>query len=433
MARNMKDSGIPWVGKIPEDWEVTRLKYLYSICPSLNITRDNLTETGCPVLSYGQIHSKKNSGYQINLDLVKYVPTTYTSPKALASKGDFLFADTSEDLEGCGNCIYVDSDFSVYAGAHVLFAKRRISNKENGRYLAFLFLSDAWRKQLRESVAGVKVYSVKKSMLSNAHILLPPITEQERIAEYLDKTVGRIDGLREKISCEIERLGDYKKSMISEAVCRGLDKTAKMKDSGIPWVGKIPAGWEVKKIKYCFKATNTRGNSCLQLLSATQKYGMYPQSKLEGVVQVAEKTDLSTFKTVHVDDFVISLRSFQGGIERSDYEGVCSPAYQTFHSTIECDTLYFKFLFKVQGFISALNAITVGIREGKSIYYGDVQNMYIPLPPLAEQKRIAEYIDKQVAKIDALIEKRKAEFERLEALKRSIICECVTGKMEVAS
>ena len=122
--------------------------------------------------------------------------------------------------------------------------------------------------------------------------------------------------------------------------------TRAMKDSGIPWIGKVPSAWKNDKIKYWFKATNARGNSTLQLLSATQKYGMYPQSKLEGVVQVAEKTDLNTFKTVHIDDFVISLRSFQGGIERSDYEGVCSPAYQTFHATRPISTAYFKHLFK---------------------------------------------------------------------------------------
>ncbi len=159
---------------------------------------------------------------------------------------------------------------------------------------------------------------------------------------------------------------------------------------------------------------------------------MYPQSKLEGVVQVAEKTDLNTFKTVHIDDFVISLRSFQGGIERSDYEGVCSPAYQTFHATRPISTAYFKHLFKAQGFVAALNLLTVGIREGKTINYSDVRNMLIPIPPLPEQKRIASYLDKVTEKVDEVIAKRKAELERLEAAKRSVICECVTGKRVVS-
>ena len=107
----------------------------------------------------------------------------------------------------------------------------------------------------------------------------------------------------------------------------------KMKDSGIEWIGEIPEGWEVVKAKYLFAQRNEKGNSALVLLSPTQKYGVIPQSQLEGVVQVKENTDLRTFKTIHIGDFVISLRSFQGGFEFSNYEGVCSPAYQVFHAT----------------------------------------------------------------------------------------------------
>lgn len=415
MPRKMKDSGIAWVGQIPEDWEVTRGKYFMHLLNRpvkdddgvITCFRDGEVTLRSKRREEGFTFSLKECGYQ------------GVEPGDLVVHGMDGFA---------GSIGISDSRGKASPVLNV------IDSCEDKSYIMYYLRSLAYRNVFQVLSTGIRVRScdLRWSKLANLKYILPPLTEQKRIAEYLDKTVGRIDSLREKISREIERLGDYKKSMISEAVCRGLDKTAKMKDSGIPWVGMIPEGWEAKKIKYFFKATNTRGNSCLQLLSATQKYGMYPQSKLEGVVQVAEKTDLSTFKTVHVDDFVISLRSFQGGIERSDYEGVCSPAYQTFHATTEINTLYFKYLFKAQGFISALNAITVGIREGKTINYSDVQNMCIPRPPLAEQKRIAEYIDKQVAKIDALIEKRKAELERLEALKRSIICECVTGKMEVA-
>ena len=432
MARKMKDSGIPWVGKIPEDWEVTRLKYLYSICPSLNITRDNLTETGCPVLSYGQIHSKKNSGYQINLDLVKYVPTIYTSPKALASKGDFLFADTSEDLEGCGNCIYVDSDFSVYAGAHVLFAKRRISSKENGRYLAFLFLSDAWRKQLRESVAGVKVYSVKKSMLSNAHILLPPLSEQARIAEYLDKTVGRIDGLREKISREIERLGDYKKSMISEAVCRGLDKTAKMKDSGIPWVGKIPEDWEVTRNKYVMRKSKQicdvwagQPVMSLSMKGVIARDLDNPSGKMPATFdgyQFVNRGDL----LMCLFDLDVTPRC----VGRVESDGVTSPAYSRYRLFHRANRSYVYYYYLMMDNSKELVHLAKSCRH--AMPDEEFRKLSMILPPLPEQRRIAEYIDKQVARIDALVEKRKEELERLEALKRSIICECVTGKREVA-
>ncbi len=197
------------------------------------------------------------------------------------------------------------------------------------------------------------------------------------------------------------------------------------KNSGVPWLGDVPAEWTIDKIKYWFAATNTRGNSVLQLLAATQKYGMYPQERLEGVVQVAEKTDLNTFKTVHVDDFVISLRSFQGGLERSDFEGVCSPAYQTFHATKEIDTGFFKHLFKSSGFIQAINLLTVGIREGKSINYSDVRNLCIPIPPLPEQRRIAAFLDGVVAKIDGIRDGIQREIERLGDFKKSLVAETV--------
>lgn len=110
----------------------------------------------------------------------------------------------------------------------------------------------------------------------------------------------------------------------------------KYKDSGIAWIGVIPEHWEVRKGKNIFKLRNSKGNSNAILLAATQKYGMIPQSQIEGVVQVKQNTNLNTFKTVHKHDYVISLRSFQGGFEISEYEGVCSPAYQVFYSTIPC-------------------------------------------------------------------------------------------------
>lgn len=149
----------------------------------------------------------------------------------------------------------------------------------------------------------------------------------------------------------------------------------KMKDSGIEWIGEIPEGWEVVKAKYLFAQRNEKGNSALVLLSPTQKYGVIPQSQLEGVVQVKENTDLRAFKTIHIGDFVISLRSFQGGFEFSNYEGVCSPAYQVFHATKDLSNDFFRYLFKSDGFISKINSLTVGIREGKNIQYWDFSNM----------------------------------------------------------
>ena len=199
-----------------------------------------------------------------------------------------------------------------------------------------------------------------------------------------------------------------------------------MKDSGIEWIGQIPNGWELRRAKTLFTQRNSKGNGIEVLLSPTQKYGVVPQSQLEGVVQVKEDTDLQMFKTVHKGDFVISLRSFQGGFEYSLYEGVCSPAYQVFYPTSPiCDT-YYRYLFKSQSFISKMNNLTVGIREGKNIQYVDFANSQIPVPPLAEQERIAAFLDAECDEIDAVLEKTRASIEEYKKLKQAVITQAVT-------
>ena len=199
-----------------------------------------------------------------------------------------------------------------------------------------------------------------------------------------------------------------------------------MRDSGIEWVGQMPKGWELRRAKTLFTQRNSKGNEIEVLLSPTQKYGVVPQSQLEGVVQVKEDTDLQMFKTVHKGDFVISLRSFQGGFEYSLYEGVCSPAYQVFYPTSPiCDT-YYRYLFKSQSFISKMNNLTVGIREGKNIQYVDFANSQIPVPPLAEQERIAAFLDAECAEIDAVLEKTRASIEEYKKLKQAVITQAVT-------
>lgn len=182
----------------------------------------------------------------------------------------------------------------------------------------------------------------------------------------------------------------------------------------------------MRRAKTLFMQRNSKGNEIEVLLSPTQKYGVVPQSQLEGVVQVKEDTDLQMFKTVHKGDFVISLRSFQGGFEYSLYEGVCSPAYQVFHPTSPiCDT-YYRYLFKSQSFISKMNNLTVGIREGKNIQYVDFANSQIPVPPLAEQERIAAFLDAECAEIDAVLEKTRASIEEYKKLKQAVITQAVT-------
>lgn len=207
-----------------------------------------------------------------------------------------------------------------------------------------------------------------------------------------------------------------------------------MKDSGIDWIGKIPDEWKIEKGKRIFAQRNERGNKInLELLSPTQKYGVIPQTLYEelttySAVKLKEGTDLSQLKTVHKGDYCISLRSFQGGFEYSKYEGVVSPAYQIFYAIKNIDECYYKYLFKDQTFIAKMNSFTMSLRDGKNIAFSDFGNTYIPLPPLPEQTKIANFLDKKCAQIDSIIEESKKSIEEYKSWKQSVIFEAVTGK-----
>lgn len=213
-----KGSGIEWIGEIPSEWEVKPIKALFSFGKGLPITKDNLTETGLSVISYGQIHSKDNIGTEIRNELIRYVDKIYyeTNPQSLVHKGDFIFADTSEDLSGCGNFVYVNREEDLFAGYHtiILFSKEKNDNK----YLAYLFQTDCWRRQIRCCCSGVKLFSISRRILGSTNLILPSIPEQQQISDFLDKKCSEIDKLITKKEQLVVELESYKKSLIYEVV-----------------------------------------------------------------------------------------------------------------------------------------------------------------------------------------------------------------------
>lgn len=214
----MKDSGVEWISEIPKQWKISKIKYLFNSGKGLSITKENLIDEGLPVISYGQIHSKINNGVKINKQLLRFVSYDYQKANynCQVKKYDFVFADTSEDYEGCGNCVYKRDDNILYAGYHTIILHSKI--KRDNRYLAYLFLSDLWRKQIREVVYGVKVLSITQKILINASIFLPSESEQKQIADYLDVKCSEIDSLIEEKQKQLENLEQYKKSLIYEYV-----------------------------------------------------------------------------------------------------------------------------------------------------------------------------------------------------------------------
>lgn len=209
-----------------------------------------------------------------------------------------------------------------------------------------------------------------------------------------------------------------------------------MKDSGIEWIGKIPKNWTLKKGKFLFKQRNTRGNAInLELLSPTQHYGVISQSEYEKftgmkAVKLKEKTDLSQLKTIHNGDYCISLRSFQGGFEFCENEGVVSPAYQVFYAQVSTNPSYYKYLFKNDAFISKMNSFTMSLRDGKNIAFSDFGNTLIPYPPLLSQQAIADFLDAKCADIDSLTGDIQKQINILKEYKKSVITQAVTKGLD---
>ena len=214
---------IRWNIDYPEHWQIQRVRESFSFRKGLSITKANLEETGIAVISYGQVQSKKNSGVALNGDLIRYVNESYltTNQSCLVEKGDFIFADTSEDVTGCGNCAYIDWDDTIFAGYHSIIAHP--DGSINSKYLAYLFKSPTWRYQIRKKVNGVKVYSITQKMLKDTFILIPPADEQKEIVRYLDEVYAKIDVTIKKMEAKIANLQDLKICLIADTVTGKID------------------------------------------------------------------------------------------------------------------------------------------------------------------------------------------------------------------
>ena len=435
--RAMKDSGVEWIGEIPEKWEIKNIKSFFSFGKGLPITKENLRDSGVPVISYGQIHGKYNPGTRLVNELFRHVDAEYleSDPAALVHRGDFIFADTSEDIEGCGNCCYIAEEMQLFAGYHtiVLFAQRQRDNS----YLAYLFQTDPWRSQIRRELVEVKVYSISRRVLRKTTILLPPADEQQRIASYLDAQCAEIDNVVAKTRESIEEYKKLKQSTITEAVTKGLDPTVKMKDSGIEWIGEIPEGWKKDKVCRVFK---TIGSGTTPKSSDADAYDgdvnwiqsgdingslLVRSSKNVSMHTVEEYSALKIYKKPFI---VIAMYGASiGNLSISQIDACVNQACCVLGS---CSG-YFQFMFYS---LMAAKAYFVhqGIGGGQpNISQETIKQLWIPLPPTPEQAAIASYLDAQCAEIDQLIAKKEQVITELENYKKSLIYECVTGKREV--
>lgn len=215
----MKNSGVEWLGEVPSHWEIIKNKFVLEFSKGLTITKENLLDNGIPCVNYGEIHSKY--GFEVNPQKhsLKCVSEEYltTNRNALLQNGDFVFADTSEDVKGSGNFTYLSSDTPTFAGYHTIIARPNKS-KVFPRFLAYTFESDRHRNQIRAIVKGVKVFSITQAFLKNTFVWLPPLPEQTAIADYLDEQTTQIDRLSERVQQVIDSLKSYRSALITQAV-----------------------------------------------------------------------------------------------------------------------------------------------------------------------------------------------------------------------
>lgn len=214
----LKDSGIEWIGEIPEHWVVKRLRYVFNLGKGLTITKENLRDEGVFCVNYGEIHSKFGFELDTNINNLKCVDEQYllNNQNSIIKNGDFVFADTSEDIEGSGNFTYLKSDNEIFAGYHTVIAKPK--KDLESRFFAYAFESEAFRNQIRTKVKGVKVYSITQTILKEPTLWIPPKEEQKEIIDYLDLETKKIETAISLKKQEIEKLKEYKSSLINSVV-----------------------------------------------------------------------------------------------------------------------------------------------------------------------------------------------------------------------
>jgi type I restriction enzyme S subunit len=423
VMREMKDSGIEYVGNIPADWMIHPVYYYFGERKNRNILGK---EQNLLSLSYGNVIRK-----DINTS-EGLLPASFNTYN-IVEKGDIIIrpTDLQNDKRSLRTGLVKERGIITSAYLDLMPIK-----KVDTAYFRYLLHAFDITKVFYNMGNGVR-QGLNFSEFSRLMVFEPSADEQHRISTYLDSKCAEIDALTVDIQSQIDTLEQYKRSVITEAVTKGLDRNVEMKKSGYDWPGTTPSEWKMIKGKYLFTQRNERGNSIeLQLLSPTQAYGVIPQEVYEelsgmSAVKLNEKTDLMNLKTIHKGDYCISLRSFQGGFEYSEYEGVVSPAYQVFYPIVPIADGYYKYLFKEQGFIDKMNSYTMTLRDGKNIAFSDFGNTYIPYPSIDQQKVIATYLDEKTTEIDGIIAQKKEQLTTLEAYKKSTIYEYVTGKKEV--
>lgn len=407
MAREMKDSGVEWIGEIPKEWKVIKVKKLFHIGRGRVISKLELKENGYPVYS----SQTKNNG------ILGYIETYDFDKSQITWTTDGANAGTVFLREGKYNCTNVCGTL--------------LPKKENEKLkfieFALKFITPYYKR------ADINGFKIMNNEMAEIPIIYPPLEEQEKIANYLDKKVTDIDLIIEKTKATIEDYKKYKQSVITEAVTKGLNPDVEMKDSGIEWIGEIPKHWEIFPIKYILKWKSEKNHPNERVLSLYRDLGVIPKDSRDDNHNVTSE-DTNSYKFVEKGDFVINkMKAWQGSMAVSEYQGIISPAYHICSFiTDKINKKYFHHLLRNQLYLPEFRRLSTGLRIGQwDLGFEDFKNIPYLYPTLDEQQQIAEYLDKKVSEIDNLIAKKESLISEMEEYKKSLIYECVTGKKEI--
>lgn len=404
MARAMKDSGIDWIGEIPEDWKTCKLKNIASSF-SYNISLDELIDDNTCYQVFG---ASGLAGYSKN------------------KRMDNEYLGIVKDGAGIGRVNLYPKNSSLLGTMAYILPKK----DTDIIWLKYLINS----LELNRTLEKTTIPHIYFSDYGNKTIPSPNLFTQKKIADFLDKKCQQIDSVLEKTKESIEEYKKLKNAVITQAVTKGIRPNRKMKDSGNLWLNEVPADWEIKKIKYIFRIKkDIAGKEGYTVLSITQK-GIKPKDLSKNEGQIAE--NYSNYQFVNIGDFAMNhMDLLTGWVDISKYEGVTSPDYRVFIFQKPEENSKEYYLYFMQ--MCYTNRIFYGLGQGVSgmgrwrLQADKFLNFTVTVPSLTEQKEISDYLDKKCSQIDNLISKKEQLITELETYKKSLIYEYVTGKKEV--
>ncbi len=435
MARKMRDSGVEWIGEVPEGWEIRAIKKLALTDTSLLadgdwINSEDMSHDGIRYLTTGNIgqgaFKEQGNGYISD--------STFRRLNCLpVYGGDLVISRLNEPI---GRACIIPKNYKECVVA-VDCVVLRPDEKFDKKFLMYAMSSDRYAEYGLLLARGTTMQRISRTQLGNMTIPIPPLLEQRRIADYLDEKCAAIDGSVDELKRGIEDCKAWKKAIIEETVFSGLRHKESV-ETGDDWLISIPSSWGFEQIRYLFALRDERND---KLLSEVNLISLYTD---QGVVQHCdlEKTTgnkASTadgYKIVKENDIVVNIiLCWMGAIGRSAYNGVTSPAYDVYQPIDESRVLsrYYHYLFRTSRFNGKC------YQEGRGImmmrwrtYSSEFRAIKVPVPPMKEQQAIADYLDEKCAAIDALVAEKEKLIADLEAYKKSLIFELVTGKREVA-